>query len=226
MHLAIRDRASERGSTAVTATAGPGARWFEEQVVALLPELFGAAMRLTRNRADAEDLVADAVVRGWAKLHSLRDPAAFRGWMFRILTNTFVSTLRANAAWSQAERLDEELGEDAAFSLFERLHQPFLLWWSDPERQFLAQLLREDLARAIEALPEVYRVVVVLADVEGLAYAEIAAALAVPIGTVRSRLARGRAALQKSLWAHGVDAGLTGPRRSREPTNERTAQEP
>jgi RNA polymerase sigma-70 factor (ECF subfamily) len=94
------------------------------------------------------------------------------------------------------------------FSLFERLHQPFLLWWGTPEQDFLDRLLREDLIRAIEALPERFRIVVVLADVQGLSYLEIAGSLEVPIGTVRSRLARGRALLQKALWDHACDAGL------------------
>ena len=92
--------------------------------------------------------------------------------------------------------------------MFERLHQPFLLWFSTPEREFLDKLLREDLERAIDQLPEAFRVAVVLADVQGLSYQEIAHALRIPIGTVRSRLARGRAALQKALWQHGLDAGL------------------
>jgi RNA polymerase sigma-70 factor (ECF subfamily) len=94
------------------------------------------------------------------------------------------------------------------FSLFERLHQPFLLWWSSPEQTFLDRLLREDLIRAIEALPEPFRIVVVLADVQGLSYGDIARSLEVPIGTVRSRLGRGRARLQKALWDHACDAGL------------------
>jgi RNA polymerase sigma-70 factor (ECF subfamily) len=103
---------------------------------------------------------------------------------------------------------DEDQG--TAFSLFERLHQPFLLWWGNPEQAFLDRLLREDMARAIDALPHPFRVVVVLVDVQGWSYQEVADALAVPVGTVRSRLFRGRSALQRSLWEHGRDAGLVG----------------
>ena len=95
---------------------------------------------------------------------------------------------------------------------FQRLHQPFLLWFANPEQEFLDKLLREDLERALAALPEHYRVVVVLADVEGLKYGEIAEALDVPVGTVRSRLARARSALQRTLWNVACDHGLQASR--------------
>lgn len=89
-----------------------------------------------------------------------------------------------------------------------RLHQPLLLWWGNPEQEFLNKLLRRDLERAIDALPEAFRVVVVLAELEGFTYPEIAAMLEVPVGTVRSRLSRGRACLQKALWEQALAAGL------------------
>jgi RNA polymerase sigma-70 factor (ECF subfamily) len=92
--------------------------------------------------------------------------------------------------------------------LFEQLHQPFLLWWSDPEREFLNKLLREDLVRALDAMPEAYRIVVILSDLEECTYQEIAQTLGVPVGTVRSRLSRGRSLLQKALWQHAQAAGL------------------
>ncbi|MGH7447495.1 MAG: sigma-70 family RNA polymerase sigma factor [Longimicrobiales bacterium] len=181
---------------------------FEQQVLALLPDLYGSALRLARNAADAEDLVAEAVARAWLSLDSLKDEARFRGWIFRILTNRFLSDCRTRASEPRMEPLPESGGE---FSLFETLHQPFLLWWGNPEQEFLDRLLRGDVERAVDLLPEPYRVVVVLADLQGLRYAEIAEALDVPVGTVRSRLARGRGLLQKSLWEHGRDAGLVQP---------------
>jgi RNA polymerase sigma-70 factor (ECF subfamily) len=182
--------------------------WFEGAVVELLPDLFGTALRLTRNRADAEDLVAETVTRGWSHLRDLADRSRLRGWLFRILTNAFLSDRRTDARRGVHESLDEET-EDG-FSLFEQLHTPVLLWWGTPERAFLDKLLREDLARAIDALPEAFRLVVVLADMQGCTYQEIAETVQVPIGTVRSRLARARALLQKALWTHAQDAGLAG----------------
>jgi RNA polymerase sigma-70 factor (ECF subfamily) len=166
------------------------------------------ARRLTKNEADAEDLVAESVTRAWQARASLADTGAFRAWMFRILNNTFISERRKALARPREELLLDESGEETAFSIFERLHQPFLLWFANPEQEFLDKLLREDLDRALAALPEHYRVVVVLADVEGLKYGEIAEALDVPVGTVRSRLARARSALQRTLWNVARDHGL------------------
>jgi RNA polymerase sigma-70 factor (ECF subfamily) len=178
--------------------------WFERAVLGLLPELLGTARRLTRNPEDAEDLAAEAITQAWVHRSSLRERDRFAAWLHRILTNLFLSRRRAQASRPEEACFDDE----ADFSLFERLHQPFLLWWGSPEQAFLDRLLREDLIRAIEALPEPFRIVVVLADVQGLSYGDIGRSLDVPIGTVRSRLARGRALLQKALWEHACDAGL------------------
>jgi RNA polymerase sigma-70 factor (ECF subfamily) len=178
--------------------------WFEQAVLGQLPELLGTARRLTGNRHDAEDLAAEAITRAWLHRSSLRERDRFAGWLHRILTNLFLSRRRSEAVRPQETALEES----NEFSLFERLHQPFLLWWGTPEQEFLDRLLREDLVRAIEALPDRFRIVVVLADVRGFSYAEIAGALDVPVGTVRSRLARGRGLLQKVLWEHACDAGL------------------
>jgi RNA polymerase sigma-70 factor (ECF subfamily) len=187
--------------------------WFEEEMRAIQPALYGTALRLAKNTADAEDLVAETVARAWMARDMLKERAAFRGWTFRILSNAFVSQRRSGAVRAVEESLDEPGGTEG-FSLFERLHQPFLLWWGNPEREFFDRLLRDDLERAIDALPEVFRVVVVLADVQGLSYREIADALDIPIGTVRSRLARARGQMQRMLWEQGRDAGLVGERRS------------
>jgi RNA polymerase sigma-70 factor (ECF subfamily) len=181
--------------------------WFEHEVVALLPALYGTAVRLARNTADAEDLVADAVAKAWQARGSLQEASSFRGWLFRILMNTFLSDCRSRASEPAVETLLAESEEGESFSLFEKLHQPFLLWWGNPEQDFLNRLLRQDIENAVERLPVPYRMVV-LAELQGLSYQEIAEALEIPVGTVRSRLARGRGMLQKALWKHAIDAGL------------------
>jgi RNA polymerase sigma-70 factor (ECF subfamily) len=173
----------------------------------MLDGLYGVALRLTRNRADAQDLVSEAVAKAWAHLDTLQDRNRFRGWLLRILTNTFLSEQRKGRLVSLDDAGAQD-DEEEGFSLFEQLHQPFLLWWSDPEREFLNKLLREDLVRALDALPEAYRIVVILSDLEECTYQEIAQTLGVPVGTVRSRLARGRSILQKALWQHAQAAGL------------------
>jgi RNA polymerase sigma-70 factor (ECF subfamily) len=185
---------------------------FEDQVLGLLGRLQGVARRLTRNEADAEGLVAETVTRAWRALDTLESEAAFRAWIFRILNNTFISNLRSAGARAQLDPFEcgEAPEEDADFSVFEQMHQPFLLWFSNPEQEFLDKLLREDLDRALAALPDCYRVVVVMSDLEEFSYAEIAQALAIPVGTVRSRLARARSALQKALWQQARSYGLRG----------------
>ncbi len=181
--------------------------FLEQELCGLLDRLYGAALRLTRNQADAEDLVADAVTKALASLDTLKDKEHFRPWMFRILMNTFISDCRKRAVRPQV--LEEDTTEDGSeFWLFEKLHQPFLLWWGTPEQEFLNKILREDLERAVDALPEVFRLVVVLIELEGFSYEEAARMLRTPVGTIRSRLARGRSLLQKALWQHATDAGL------------------
>lgn len=182
--------------------------FFEEQLGGLLDGLYGAALRLTKQRADAEELVAETVNKALENLGSLKDRTHLRAWMFRILTNTFISEQRKRKVRPEAEAWPQD-EEEEEFSLFEKLHQPFVLWWGTPEQDFLNKVLRDDLERAVDALPEVFRVVVVLTELQGFTYQEAAKILRVPVGTVRSRLARGRSLLQKALWQHAKDAGWT-----------------
>jgi RNA polymerase sigma-70 factor (ECF subfamily) len=170
----------------------------------LVPSLYATARRLTQNETDAEDLVADTVARAWMGREQLRDRAALRGWLLRILTNRFLTERRRNRAGPQFESLPEDESEAAepGFSLFERLHQPFLLWWGNPEQEYLDRLLQEDLERAVDSLPELFRIVIVLVDLQGFSYQEVAELLELPVGTVRSRLARGRSRLQEALWEY------------------------
>jgi RNA polymerase sigma-70 factor (ECF subfamily) len=188
--------------------------WFEHALLGVLPDLLSTALRLTRNPTDAEDLVAEATAKAWLNHPALRERERFRGWIFRILTNLYLSERRAVAGRLPEEPLNESTAE---FSLFERLHQPFLLWWSTPEQEFLDKLAREDLSRAIEGLPEAFRVVVTLVDIQDFSYQEVANLLDVPVGTVRSRLARGRSLLQKALWDHAAELGLVHPQPTRKP---------
>ena len=187
-------------------------RFFEAEVLRLMDRLYGTALRLTRNRSEAEDLVAESVARAWAKLDDLRDREKFEGWIFRILANTFVSERRKRAPESAHGRVDLPSGAEDDFFLFRQLHQPFLLWWGTPEQTYVNNLLREDLQRALDGLPDVYRPVVVLVEVHGWSYAEVAELFELPLGTVRSRLNRGRSMLQRALWEHARESGIvSGP---------------
>ncbi|WP_206022743.1 sigma-70 family RNA polymerase sigma factor [Billgrantia bachuensis] len=185
--------------------------WFEQRLAPLMDRLYGTALRLTRNPADAEDIVAEAVTKAWTQLDRLRDAQCFEGWLFHILTNTFVSEWRRRRCRPQPGGDDatepSEL-DSASFTLFQQLHQPFLLWWGSLEDQFFNGLLQEDLERALDALPDAYRVTIVLVEVQGYTYEEVARLLGVPLGTVRSRLNRARCRLQKALWEHAREAGM------------------
>ena len=198
----------------MTADEADNRVFFGKAVTAETDSLYGAALRLTRDASQAEELVAETVARAWAALGTLADRARFRPWLFRILTNIFISDYRKRSKAPEVEEWTEGCGaEDEDFSLFEKLHQPFLLWWGNPEQEFVNKLLREDIAKAIDQLPEVFRITVMLVDVEGFSYQEAAEALEAPVGTIRSRLKRARAGLQKSLWRHAAEVGAsTGAR--------------
>ena len=185
-------------------------RWFAAEVERLTDALYGVALRLTRNEQDAEDLVAETVVKAWNKVGELRDRQAFEAWIRRILGNTFVSEWRHRRASPELACADPLEESDEPFSLFEQLHQPFLLWWSNPEESAIASFLREEIGGALDALPDAYRVVVVLVDLEECSYTEAAQTLGVPVGTVRSRLNRARSQLQRILWQHARDRGFGG----------------
>ena len=186
--------------------------YFERAVAESLDGLYGAALRLCRDSAQAEDLVAEAVVRAWSHFGALRDRQCFRAWLFKILTNVFFEERRRQAANPDPASLEAMAEEDtqagAPFSIFEKLHQPFLLWWGAPEQKFFNGLLREHLDRAIAALPEAFRTVLMLCELQGFSYQEIADMLNVPVGTVRSRLARARSMLQRALWEDAQAAGI------------------
>ena len=191
--------------------------FFRAEVERLMDRLYGTALRLTGNPADAEDLVSEAVTKAWANFSQLVDRKSFPKWLFRILANTFISERRRARPKSENVPLADT---EESFSLFEKLHQPFLLWWSNPEQELINKLLREDIERALDDMQDGYRTVLVLVEVNGCSYAEAADMLRLPIGTVRSRLSRARSQLQRALWKHAQAAGLGGPARDEDQADE------
>jgi RNA polymerase sigma-70 factor (ECF subfamily) len=196
--------------------------FFRTEVERLMDRLYGTALRLTRNPADAEDLVSEAVTKAWANFADLADRQAFPKWLFRILTNTFVSDRRRARPEVSESQIDADSGE--TFSIFEKLHQPFLLWWSNPEQELINKLLREDLENALDQLAEEYRTVIVLVEIDGQSYAETAEMLGIPVGTVRSRLSRARSTLQRALWKQAQVAGLLPGTREKEHVHEQESR--
>ncbi len=179
---------------------------FEEQLEPVLGKLYATARQLTRNATTAEDIVAEAVTKAWKGFDGLQDLTRFRPWVFRILMNTFRSQYRRQGREISFSDCGEGDSEDDLFWLFNQVHQPFLLWGGDQEQVYLNKLLREDLQRALDTLSEGFRAVILLVDVEEYSYQEVAEILAIPIGTVRSRLKRARSQMQKQLWTHAQEA--------------------
>ena len=184
--------------------------WFTRGIEENMDSLYAVALRLTRNNADTEDLVAESVAKAWSAITSLEDRSRFRPWMFRILHNCFISDYRKKSVRPQETAYEDITGggEEEVSNLLIKQPDEFLEWWGNPEREFVNNLLGEDIMKAIECLPETFRITVLLINMEGLSYDETAEVMGVPPGTVRSRMKRGRTLLQKHLWQHAKEAGL------------------
>ena len=183
--------------------------FFENAVSNLMDRLYGTALRFTRNASDAEDLLATALEKAWSCLDSLDDLDRFDGWIMRILSNTYISLWRREKTRQQI--FDDDPcphGLEDKDCLYAKLHQPFLLWWGTPEQKFVNNLLAEDIEHALDDIPDSFREVVLMVEVLGFTYEEVAKSMDVPIGTVRSRLNRGRRLLQDALWQNAQDAGI------------------
>ncbi len=178
---------------------------FEQDAMVFVPQLFAAARRMTRNNSDAEDLVQETLLKGYRAYSSFEAGTNLRAWLFRIMTNTFINKYRRDA-----RRPDEvDLGDVEDLFLYRKVGSEHSAAAArSTEDLVLDGLVAGDVKAAIEDLPETFRVPVLLADLEGFAYKEIAEILDIPIGTVMSRLHRGRKALQKSLWEYAMRRGL------------------
>ena len=184
---------------------GKGSRKaFEEAALDHLPSLYTTALRLTKNKADAEDLVQDTYVKALRAFHQLEEGSGLRAWLFQILTRTFIDRYRKKR--KEPPMVGYEEVED--FHLFNRLAESLPdAALEDPEQRLLKMFLDDDVKKALEALPHPFRVVVVLSDVEGFTYEEIRDILGLSLGTVKSRLYRGRRLLQRSLWEYAQQYG-------------------
>ena len=167
-------------------------------------QLFATAMRMTRNRADAEDLVQETFLKGYRAYERFEEGTNLRAWLFRILTNNYINTYRKK----QRRPTQTDLEDVQDLYLYRRLGGNELASIGrSAEDELFDQITDGDILDALDELPEQYRSAVMLADVEGFAYKEIAEILDIPIGTVMSRLHRGRKKLQEQLYSFGVDRG-------------------
>ncbi|MCW5938208.1 MAG: sigma-70 family RNA polymerase sigma factor [Fimbriimonadaceae bacterium] len=168
---------------------------FERMAEAVFPSLFGMALRLTKDREEAGDLSQEALVRAYEAFDRF-DGRNFKAWILRILTNLYINKYRRR----QREGISGSLDEDQAI-------EPPAPADEAPDRQVFDHLLGAEVEHALAQVPEVFRIAVMLSDIEGMTYEEIAEVTEVPVGTVRSRIARGRAALRQQLEQYALNQG-------------------
>jgi RNA polymerase sigma-70 factor (ECF subfamily) len=178
---------------------------FVDEAMAFMPSLYSAALRMTRNPADAEDLVQETYLKAYRGFGGFQAGTNLKAWLYRILTNTFINQYRAKKRRPDESELDE--AED--MFLYRRLGGlEAARAGRSAEDELMDFFTDTEVKDALESLPEQFRMAVLLADVEGFSYKEIAEILDIPIGTVMSRLHRGRKALQKKLYEFATERGL------------------
>jgi RNA polymerase sigma-70 factor (ECF subfamily) len=184
---------------------------FEREALPHLDAMYSVALRLTRNERDAEDLVQDAVLRGWRFFHRFEAGTNCKAWLLKILHNAFINKYRRRVREREIAASIEN--EDEGTTL---LSQSVADAARDPERVILDGMLSDDVKRALDAVPEDFRLAVVLCDLEELSYKEIADVMECPVGTVMSRLHRGRKLLAAQLLKYAAAQGI-GPGAGAEP---------
>jgi RNA polymerase sigma-70 factor (ECF subfamily) len=178
---------------------------FTSDAMQYAPQLFSTALRMTRNRSDAEDLVQETYIKGWRSFHTFQEGTNLRAWLFRIMTNTYINKYNAK----KRKGTEVELDDVEELFLYKRLgsiDQSQLS--SSAEDQMLELFTDDEVKGALESLPEDFRIPVLLSDVDGFSYKEIAEMLEIPMGTVMSRLHRGRKAMEKMLYEYARERGL------------------
>ena len=182
----------------------PDVHRFEDEALAFADALYGTALRMTRNPADAEDLVQETFLRAFRAWDRFEPGTNLKAWLFKIMTNLFISSYRAR----RREPITVSTDDTEEFDLYRNLVDQNGHVGRSAESIVIDRLVDDDVKDALTNLPENFRIPVLLADVEGFSYREIADMVGVPIGTVMSRLHRGRKALQKALWDKAVVTGL------------------
>lgn len=185
---------------------------FQQDALPYLQELYASALRMTRQKEAAEDLVSEVYSRAWKSFDQFKPGTNLRAWLYKILTNTYINHYRHKQREPLMLELDkpEETESGEAGSLYDHLADTKSDPSGNPERVLSNRFLDRDITQAIDHLPDEFRMAVILSDVQNFSYQEIADILDIPIGTVRSRLWRGRRLLQQNLWKQAVETGVVG----------------
>ncbi|MEO7096365.1 MAG: sigma-70 family RNA polymerase sigma factor [Polyangiales bacterium] len=186
-------------------TPPDAAKQFEQLVLSHLDGMYAVARRLTRDPSLAEDLVHDATIKALKARHQFEPGTNLKAWLLRILTNTFINSYRRGGL----ERTTVDGAQDGSDPVADGwISAASMRAMREPEEEALRPVLRAELSRAVDELPDEFRVALVLCDVEELSYKEIAEAMGTPIGTVMSRIHRARKILQERLRSHAIAAGI------------------
>lgn len=181
-------------------------RVFEAEAMPHLNALYGAAMRLTRQANDAEDLVQETFLKAFKAFDQFEPGTNCKAWLFRILTNTFINKYRRRV--KEREILE---GSERTTAQHYLVHPPSKRPSLDPENSFADRFLSDEVLNALEQVPTDFRQVVILSDIHGFSYKDIAEMIDIPVGTVMSRLFRGRRILQEQLFDFAVEHGILKP---------------
>lgn len=190
-----------------------------EECLSHIDALYGAALRMTKNEQDAEDLVQETYLKAVRNLHRYREESGCKAWLFTILTNTYIDLYRKR----KREPRKVEFDDEGATGIYDRVAESFpagtgtgLRHDKDDLETFLSHFMADEVKAAIDELPDIFRELIVLRDIEGFSYKECAEMLEIPIGTVMSRLHRGRKLLQEKLWEYAVERGYVTAGEARE----------
>ena len=203
----------------MSAIADHNGGWnFEAEVLPFMDSLYSTAYRMSRNRQHAEDLLQETYLRAYKYYDKFQEGTNFKAWLFKILKNTFINRYRKRQRQPLRNSFDEIEGSFES----KLLESPLTARGATPEEELMVDALDQDVQQALEALPEDYRTAVEMADLQGLSYREISDQLGIPLGTVMSRLYRGRRKLEAVLLQYAREHGYI---RSREPRKMRSRQQ-